>query len=381
MKLEGVSSGCSGVLTRASLPQLDSGGDDGREAVAGSAEPGLLTLRPPMSSLLERLFGRPRPVARDYRQGPKLAGLDPVAERAIALQKRYWTPNPEELALLEAQRFETLSSRERMRLHHLRCLALLETPSLRHGLLAPIAERPSAAELRAAIDPVVRARIEATAKVLIGRRSSVRPRHAFTWLGAGPPEGDVIPYSDLQGRTRNASLTHLGCLEVIALDEAFEPAHVEFLDFDQILTISLAAGELDTEAAFRPARILREYGLDDRVVLLPLRYGLSWRSHEPEVLRGTAAHQVATIELGGRRPLGITVGPQRLEVLSDYQEDGDHGLSYFRLADAYQISFAIDQDDPKFADKCRGRGLDPDATRGDVVRESRLRASARATRS
>jgi hypothetical protein len=348
-----------------------------------------------MPGLFERLFGPPRPIARDYRQGPKLAGLDPVAERAVALQKRYWTPSPEELALLEARRFETLGPRELLRLHHLRCLELLDAGdgTLRRGLLAPIAERPSAAELGAAIDETRRARLVVSAKALLSRVSVFRPRHGFTWLGAGPPAGDEIPYSDLQGRTLNASLTHLGALEVIGLDEHFEPARVEFLDFDQVLTISLGAGEIGSAAPFRPARILREYGLDDRVVLLPLRYGLSWFAHEPELLRGSTEHQVAELELGGladpskaignphdRRTLGIAVGPQRLEVLSDYCEDGDGGLSRFRLADAYQISLAIDQDDPKFADKCRGRGIDPEATRGDVVRESRLRASARARR-
>jgi hypothetical protein len=326
-----------------------------------------------MASLLERLFGPPRPVVRDYRQGPKIVGLDPVAERAVDLQKRYWTANPEELALLEARRFETLESRELLRLHHLRCLALLDARDgiLRRGLLAPVAER--------------------SAKALLGRRSPYRPRHAFTWLGAGPPEGDAIPYSDFQGRTLNASLTHLGALEVIALDQAFEPARVEFLELDQVLTISL--GQLAATAPFRPARILREYGLDERVVLLPLRYGLSWFAHEPELLRGTAEHQLASVELSGladpsrapgnpldRRTLGIAVGPQRFEVLSDYREDGDRGLSRFHLADAYQISLAIDQDDPRFAEKCRGRGLDPEATRGDVVQEARLRASARAKR-
>ncbi|HLT38142.1 MAG TPA: hypothetical protein VK034_17780, partial [Enhygromyxa sp.] len=198
----------------------------------------------------------------------------------------------------------------------------------------------------------------------------------------------------LQGRMLGASLTQLGCLEVICLDESLEPARVEFLDFDQILTISL--GEPAGAAPFRAARILREYGLAERVVLLPLRYGLSWFAHEPELLRGATEHQLAAVELGGladpsrithepartldRRPLGIAVGPQRFEVASDYREDGDGGLSRFLLADAYQISLAIDQDDPRFADKCRGRGIDPEATRGDVVRESRLRASARATR-
>lgn len=345
-------------------------------------------------SLLERLFG-PRPVARDYRQGPKLAGLDPVAERAVALQKRYWTPNPEELALLEAQRFETLEPHALLRLHHLRCLGLLDARDgmLRRGLLAPVAERPSETELCAATDPAWLDKVERSARALLSRRSSFRPRHGFTWLGAGPPDGEQVPYSDLQGRTLNASLTHLGALEVIGLDERFEPARLEFLDFDQILTISLPAGQLPASAPFRPARVLREYRLDERLVLLPLRYGLSWFAHEPELLRGATEHRVVSIELGGladpsraagnphdRRSLGIAVGPQRLEVLSDYHEDGDRGLSRFLLADSYQISLAIDQDDPKFADKCRGRGLDPEATRGDVVREARLRASARAKR-
>lgn len=350
-----------------------------------------------MPGLLERLFGPPRSSSRDYRRGPKLGGLDPVAERGVELQRRYWTANPDELAQLEAVAFERLEPPALLRLHHLRCLALLDAgdATLRRGLLAPIAERPSQAELDAAAESTLglRRAVELSARALLARRSPHRPRHGFAWLGAGPPRGDDIPYSDFQGRTLNASLTHLGALEVIALDERFEPARVEFLDFDQILTISLPAGELDAAAPFRPARILREYGLDERVVLLPMRYGLSWFCHEPELLRGSSEHQLAAIELGGladpskaagnpldRRPLGIAVGPQRLEVLSDYREDGDRGLSRFRLADAYQLSLAIDQDDPKFIEKCRGRGLDPEATRGDVVRESRLRASARAKR-
>jgi hypothetical protein len=141
---------------------------------------------------------------------------------------------------------------------------------------------------------------------------------------------------------------------------------------------------------FVPARILREYGQGELVVLLPLRHGLSWFALEPEILRGEATHEVAAIELRGladvaksltepldRRTLGIQIGPQRLEVLSDYAQEG---LGRFELGAAYQISLAIDQDDPRFDDKCRGRGLDVEATRGDVVREARLRESAKAAR-
>src|SRR5690606_8194486 len=108
------------------------------------------------------------------------------------------------------------------------------------------------------------------------------------------------------------------------------------------------------------------------------------------LVRGLARRSVAATELGNladpskaignaldRRPLGICVGPQQFEVLSDYAQEG---LGRFELRAAYQLSLAIDQDDPRFVDKCRGRGLDPQATRNDVVREARLRASAQAAR-
>jgi hypothetical protein len=344
-----------------------------------------------MPGLLERLFGPRRP-QRDYHRGPKLAGIDPIGERAIGLQKRYWSPAPEELLELEGRGLGALDWVEKLRLHHLRCLALLDAHEgvLRRGLLAPVAERPGADELATAMDPVLRERVAASAKMLLGRGSPYRPRHGFAWVGDGPPEGDAVPYSDFQGRIVNGSLTHLGCVEIIRLDPTtLEPAAIEFLAFDEIMT--LARGPRgDAGGPFVPARILREYGQGELVVLLPLRYGLSWFALETDVLRGEAAHEVAGIEVRGladasksfsepldRRMLGISVGPQRLEVLSDYVQEG---LGRFELGAAYQISLAIDQDDPRFDDKCRGRGLDVEATRGDVVRESRLRASARAVR-
>jgi hypothetical protein len=344
-----------------------------------------------MPGLLERLFGPRRP-QRDYHRGPKLAGIDPIGERAIHLQKRYWSPAPDQLRELEGRGWGALDWPEKLRLHHLRCLALLDAGEgvLRRGLLAPTAERPSAEEISSAIDPVLRERVAASAKGLLGLRSPYRPRHGFAWLGGGAPEGDAVPYSDFQGRTVNASLTHLGSVEIIRLDPTtLEPAALDFLAFDEIMTLARGP-RAHASDPFVPARILREYGQGELVVLLPLRHGLSWFALEPELLRGEAVHDVAAIELRGladvaksltepldRRMLAIAVGPQRLEVLSDYAQEG---LGRFELGAAYQISLAIDQDDPRFDDKCRGRGLDVEATRGDVVREARLRESAKAAR-
>lgn len=334
-----------------------------------------------MRGLIERLLGTllgadATPATRDFQRGPTLAGLDEVSARLIALQKAYWRANPTEQAELE--RRSEPSFAERLRLHHLRCLAWLDADAaLQRALLAPASER-------AGIGPGV---IEAPAGVLasleslLARRSPFRPRHGFAWLGAGPPDTDAIPYSDFQGRTINASLTHLGALEVITLDAAHEPAAIEFVPFDELLTLTLAPREPSDAAAFRPAKLLREYGLPEQIVLLPLRHGLSWYAFEPALLRGVgddAEHEVARVrvpKLGEDRSLALRVGWQRLESLSDYAHEG---LASFRLVDAYQLSLAIDADDPRFADKCRGRGIEPEALRGDVVRESRLRASARA---
>ena len=350
-----------------------------------------------MPGLLDRLFGSPRP-RRDYQRGPTLAGLDAISLAAIELQKRYWTPNPDELAELEARTRSDLDWPEHLRLHHLRCLAWLDARdgAARAALLAPAGERPALDE-PGALEPDLEARVRASAKTLLGRRSPYRPRHGFCWLGEGPPTGDAIPYSDYQGRIVNASLTHLGCVELITLDAELAPAAVEFVDFDRVLTLSRGVLELGADAptpAFVPVRLLLEYGAEDRAGLLATRYGLSWLSHEPAVLRGQASHAIGAIELGGladpgravgqpsgpgdgRRSLGIRVGPQQIEVLSDYEHEG---LARCELGRCYQVSLAIDQDDPRFADKCAGRGLDPDATRGDVVRESRLRSSARLAR-
>lgn len=364
-----------------------------------------------MPRLLERLFGPAKP-RRDYAEGPKLAGLDAVSEAAIALQKRYWRDDPDERAELEARLGEAptgiggpegeASWAARLRLHHLRCLALLDAEDLllRRALLAPEAERPSPAQVEAAEAELapLRAAVAASAKLLLARRSPYRPRHGFAWLGAGPPEGEDIPYSDFQGRCLDASLSHLGSLEYLRLDgDSLEPVALEFLAFDELMTLSFApreGGDAVDQPPFRPARILREYGREDILALVPLRAGLSWFGHEPELLRGAGERGVSPIELAGladpakrasharhdRRALELRAGLTRLQILSDYAEDGDEGLCSFTLASAYQLSLAIDQDDPRFAAKCQGRGLDPAATRGDVVNESRLRASARAAR-
>src|SRR5690606_17120793 len=169
-----------------------------------------------------------------------------------------------------------------------------------------------------------------------------------------------------------AALTHLGAIEVLSLDDNLQPQRIEFLPFDELMTLASPAGP-----PFRGARVLPEYGQRARVVLLPRVYGLTWRVPIAELLRGEDTRTFGRLDGGSQtaEPLaGATVfalGAQKLRSASDF---ADEGLQEFRLAECYQVSLAIDADDPRFDEKCRGRGIDATATRAEAESERRRKS-------
>jgi hypothetical protein len=50
----------------------------------------------------------------------------------------------------------------------------------------------------------------------------------------------------------------------------------------------------------------------------------------------------------------------------------DPGPTEVAMSACYQVSLAIDADDPQFAAKCRGRGIDPEQTRQELRDEGKL---------
>ena len=281
--------------------------------------------------------------------------------RARALQRAYWTPDAtaaaQEAEELDALGLEALSWRELLRLHHLWTLRALPEGGVA-ALLEGAPMAPPDAKARALLD------------ALASAASPYRPRHGFMWLGEGPPEGEDIPYSDHQGRLANAALTHLGALEVVTLDAQLEPLAVDFLPFDEIMTLACTGAP-----GFRSARLLPEYGAPERFVLIAGVYGSTWTLPQAESQASTSArmhapwpHALPSPWKGGAHRIGL--GMQAWARQSDYVEEG---LALVTLADAYQISLAIEQDDPRFVDKCRGRGLDPEATRADAQAEAARR--------
>lgn len=326
---------------------------------------------------LRRLFGA---TSRESNaKGPRVTGADP-----IEIQRGYWSmtrdERDDEIAALRAFGLDALSWRELFRLHHLFCLARLPSSGAA-GLLD--------GEALADPDPMHPHLLD----MLTSAASPFRARHGFAWQGDRAPEGEQVPYSDFQGRLSNAALTHLGALEVLTLDSVDDPTHgrvlvpraVDFVAFDEIMTISSPRPDRDPAQlppGFRMAQVLGEYGNAPRVVLLPASYGITWTLADAERQSQTRARWFGHVGASLRLPAPYEakadargaplfgVGLQDWACQSDFV---DEGLRHFVLADMYQVSLAIDQDDPRFVDKCRGRGLDPDDTRASVAAENQRR--------
>lgn len=253
--------------------------------------------------------------------------------QAVELQRSYWTHSVEEQSQLEARGIERLGWAERLRLHHLTCLQLLD----------PGPERPSAS-----------AKCRQTARRLLATDSPYRPRPAMIWQGqSAQPGSEREP--DMQGEFLNPSLTHLGCLEIYRVDEADRPTGIDFVAFDKLSAVIFAPPNL-----VRAAKLFYDDGRDE-IVLVPMLYGLTWAIGNEHDRTGQMTRFVAHLdveEFGAIGASGLGVGQQDLSVRNQ-----DGGATLFGIVSVAEISFPLDMRDPRFDEKARARGIDPDEVR------------------
>jgi hypothetical protein len=249
-------------------------------------------------------------------------------DTAKALQAEYWRAAPEEQAMLAAKFPHGLSWRETFRLHHLVCCDRF-LGSGDETLLRPLVER------------------------LLSEESPYRPRHGCLWQQSSP-ENDY----DLAGSLLNASLTHLGALEVLRLTPTHEPIAVDFLAFDDIWDLAMNRSQF-----FRPARVLLENGSEE-VVAVPMLYGLSWASESSMDQDGRMTRFERHFVTGMQQipDLGIGLGQQDLTVSKDGREKALLGLGSVQ-----RLQFALNLADRSFDEKARGRGLDPAKIRASMI--------------
>lgn len=267
---------------------------------------------------------------------------DSVAAQASALQRRYWAFHRPEFARLRDKLQKGTTWEERLRMLHLCCAGLLATPEGKDALQGDLA-------LEASFHPLGKI-ASAVAGMLLEKNSPYRPRNSAIWQGSQPPADDQQP--DLVGFARNASLSHLGCLEYITLDEQRRPERIAFLPLHRMR--QLLPGK---PALFRSAKIIHEDQTEE-VVLLPLIYGFSWASSEVADQDGTMTRFVLPVKFAGnQQPLGIGLGHQ------DWLVSGDRGDTLVGLGSVSLVDMPLDLRDSDWEEKARLRGLNVDEIR------------------
>lgn len=269
----------------------------------------------------------------------------------LRIHREYWTRNDEEKAFLLARYPDSLSWSETLRLHHLNCLEIVSESKAQfvaaHTTAEPAETTGPAFEL-----------CKELSKKLLSRESPYRPRHCAVWQGQ-PGESDKRE-ADIQGEFSNASITHLGCLEVIRIDSNQQPTELAFIPLDEI------RGALFAERAlFRAGKLFYDDGREDEMVSAPLIYGISWDSPNTYDRDGTMTRFCCHIHSEGiGAASGIGIGHQDFTVP---KEDGSATL--FGLGSVGEIMVALAMDDSKFEQKCKTRGLDPEDIRRQMTEQ------------
>jgi hypothetical protein len=159
----------------------------------------------------------------------------------------------------------------------------------------------------------------------------------------------------MQGEFLNPSLTHLGCLEVYRVDAVNQPTGMDFVAFDELSGVLFAPPNL-----IRVAKLFYDDGRGE-VVLVPMLYGLTWAMGNEYDRAGRMTRFVAHLdgeEIGVLGASGIGVGQQDFSI-----RNPAGGVSLFGLGSAAEISFPLDMRDPRFDEKARARGIEPDEVR------------------
>jgi hypothetical protein len=284
-----------------------------------------------------RFFGpAPDPLGEDDEippANPQPIHGPPEFVRAAEMQQAYWTHNVEALSQLEARGVDQLGWPELLRLHHLLCLQRLR----------PGAQRRAANE-----------RCRQSVRRLLAGDSPYRPRPAVIWQWpSAQPDDDREP--DLDGDLLNASLTHLGCLEVYRIDALNQPTQIDFVSFDELTGVLFAPPKLNGVA-----KLFYEDGRNE-MVFVPLLYGLTWAIGNDFDRLGRMTRFVSHLDGAELCPTwasGIGVGQQDLVI-----SGRDGGSRMFGLGSVAEIVFPLDVRDARFDEKARARGMDPDDVR------------------
>lgn len=256
----------------------------------------------------------------------------PVFLRAVELQRKYWRYDADEQARLIAIGVDKLNWRDCFRLHHLNCMQRIQRGPAREDSTEKCRQ---------------------TTNRLLADNSPYRPRPALVWQGKHA-QGEDEREPEHQGIFLNPSLTHLAALEIFRLDDKDQPASIDFVSFDDLSGVIFAPPSL-----LRMARIFQNDKND--VVLVPLLYATTWSIGTKYDRNGEMTRFVAHLDdkiAQSHMVTGIGVGHQDFSI-----NKGQAGAGFFGLGSVFEIHFPLELTDPRFDEKARARGIDPDEAR------------------
>jgi hypothetical protein len=260
----------------------------------------------------------------------------------IELQKSYWAPNHNEKAALLKIGVENLSWKALLRLHHLHCVEVFHS-GMRIDQSGQLAQSIVQSEPSSSLSEVILDRLTCA-------QSPYHSRHCMVWQGdPANSEASII------GLVRNASFTHCGSLEIISLNDKYEPMALDFLSFNEIRGIAFGG-----PALFRAAKIEFEDERPAQLVWIPLIYGLSWSLEQSHLHDGTMTMFTYSTTVKARTQISIGVGHQDLTC----EKEGHATL--FGVGSIKMLATMLQMSDPDFDCRCRRRGMDPVEIRSKI---------------
>lgn len=216
----------------------------------------------------------------------KNATTNNFIEQAYAIQQNYWTPNPDEKKSLLENNVDDLSWEQALRLIHLICLEMISDGPCKEQFIGV-----GHSESKAFPSGDNRELIVKLIRRLTSEGSPYKPRNVYVYQGNSPRQGEF----------RNVSLTHLGSIEVIRLDDNLQPAELAFISLDKLREVVF-----DRPAFFRYAKLTFNDGSDE-TVLVPLLYGISRFSPNAYDKDGSWTSFICSIQLKEDQ-MGFTIG-------------------------------------------------------------------------
>jgi len=166
----------------------------------------------------------------------------------------------------------------------------------------------------------------------------------FIDAGNGPIN-ESMGYTD-KGMTSNASLTHLGAVEVIRLStDEQTPDCIDFVTFGEIEQLNCVG-----TSQLRSALVTIE-GRQPESVWVPLLYGLSWHSYNPSDRTGEVTRFILHSDLRVGPITGIGVGQQDFLTVAE-------GAKMIGFGGIRRLHVPLVSSDPDFEQRCRRRGIE-----------------------